>query len=83
MKEKDPRRVAAGKKAAKTIKARYGMDENGNEVNPHEIIGRAGGKVSRGGGFAWMRIHDPERFEQISRKGGKISKRPKGDSDEG
>ena len=55
-----------GIKAAATNKQRYG-------VNFYELIGRKGGTISRGGGFAKNR----ELAVEAGRKGGRISRRPK------
>lgn len=55
-----------GRKAAATNKQRYGM-------NFYEQIGRRGGQVSRGGGFA----KDPELARIAGAKGGKASRRTK------
>jgi len=56
--------VAGGKRAALTNKARHGKDF-------YAAIGRKGGKISRGGGFAANR----ELASAAGRKGGKISRR--------
>lgn len=69
-----PGTVLGGKRAANTNKTRYGDDY-------YEMIGAAGGKKSRGGGFASNKIGADgltgrERAEIAGRKGGKISKRP-------
>lgn len=61
-----PGTIAGGRKAAKTNKARYGG-------NFYEMIGAAGGKVSKGGGFAANR----ELAKIAGRKGGRKSKRGK------
>ena len=55
-----------GLKAAITMKERYGL-------TIYEEVGRIGGKISRGGGFA--NSHD--RAVEAGRKGGKASRRPK------
>lgn len=55
-----------GRKAAATNKQRYGM-------NFYEQIGRKGGQVSRGGGFA----KDPELARVAGAKGGRASRRTK------
>ena len=55
-----------GRKAAATNKQRYGMAF-------YEQIGRKGGKISRGGGFAQNR----ELAVEAGRKGGKASRRTK------
>lgn len=60
-----------GRKAAATNKQRYG-------VNFYEQIGRTGGKISRGGGFAANR----ELAVAAGRKGGKSSRRVKADAAE-
>lgn len=64
-----PGTIAGGRKAAKTNKARYG-------VNFYEMIGAAGGKTSRGGGFAANR----ELAKIAGRKGGLISRRRKAEA---
>lgn len=58
--------VEGGKAAARTNKLRYGM-------NFYEQIGRKGGKLSRGGGFA----SNPELARIVGAKGGRASRRPK------
>lgn len=55
-----------GLKAAATNKQRYG-------ANFYEQIGRTGGKISRGGGFA----ADPNLAREAGRKGGRASRRRK------
>jgi general stress protein YciG len=55
-----------GRKAAATNKQRYGL-------NFYEQIGRKGGKISRGGGFAVNR----ELAVEAGRRGGKASRRGK------
>jgi general stress protein YciG len=61
---------AGGRKAANTNKTLYGSTF-------YTQIGRKGGKISRGGGFALNR----ELASEAGRKGGKASKRTKsGDS---
>jgi general stress protein YciG len=57
-----------GRKAAATNKQRYGL-------NFYEAIGRKGGKISRGGGFAMNR----NLAVEAGRKGGKASRRTKTD----
>ena len=57
---------AGGRKAAATNKQRYGLSF-------YEEIGRKGGKISRGGGFATNR----ELAVEAGRKGGKSSRRTK------
>ena len=58
-----------GIKAAQTNKERYGKDH-------YEKIGRIGGSISRGGGFAM----NPELAIEAGRKGGKTSRFSKGNS---
>lgn len=58
---------AGGRKAAATNKQRYGL-----QFYPQ--IGRKGGLISRGGGFAT----NLELAKEAGRKGGKASRRPKG-----
>ena len=58
-----------GIKAAKTNKQRYGQ-------NFYEQIGRAGGKISVGGGFS----ANPELARVAGRKGGLRSRRRKADA---
>lgn len=53
-----------GIKAAQTNKKRYGMDF-------YEAIGRRGGMISRGGGFAKNR----DLAVEAGRKGGRASRR--------
>ena len=55
-----------GIKAAATNKLRYG-------ANFYELIGKKGGKVSRGGGFA----KNPELARIAGAKGGRASRRTK------
>jgi len=55
-----------GRKAAKTNKQRYGLEF-------YEMIGRKGGTISRGGGFAKNRSLAVE----AGRKGGMASRRRK------
>ncbi len=57
---------AGGRKAAATNKMRYGLSF-------YEQIGRKGGKISRGGGFAMNR----ELAVEAGRRGGKASRRTK------
>jgi general stress protein YciG len=59
---------SGGRKAAATNKQRYGL-------NFYEQIGRKGGKISRGGGFATNR----SLAVKAGRKGGKASRRKKAD----
>lgn len=61
-----PGTVEGGRRAAKTNKARYGE-------NFYEMIGAAGGKISRGGGFAANR----ELAKKAGSIGGKRSRRTK------
>lgn len=60
---------AGGIKAASTNKTRYGL-------NFYEQIGRKGGKISRGGGFAVNR----ELAVEAGRKGGRASRRTKSEA---
>ncbi len=55
-----------GQRAAQTNKKRYGVDF-------YERIGRAGGRISRGGGFA----KNPDLAREAGRKGGLRSRRNK------
>jgi general stress protein YciG len=55
-----------GRKAAATNKQRYGLAF-------YEQIGRKGGQISRGGGFA----SDTDLAREAGRKGGKASRRTK------
>ncbi len=55
---------AGGRHAAATNKQRYGLDF-------YKQIGRKGGKISRGGGFAM----NPELAREAGIKGGRASKR--------
>jgi general stress protein YciG len=55
-----------GRKAAITNKQRYG-------ANFYQTIGKLGGKISRGGGFA----KNPELARIAGRAGGKASRRRK------
>jgi general stress protein YciG len=55
-----------GRAAAETNKKRYGK-------NYYEIMGRKGGTISRGGGFA----ANPELASVAGKKGGKASRRGK------
>jgi len=57
---------AGGRKAAATNKLRYGL-------NFYEEIGRRGGRISKGGGFAMNR----DLAVEAGRKGGKASRRTK------
>ncbi len=59
-----------GLKAAATNKARYGDGRNGTE-SFYTMIGRKGGRISRGGGFAMSR----ELASEAGRKGGQASRR--------
>lgn len=64
--------VEGGKKAALTNKAKY--DAAFKDVGGfYGAIGRKGGKISRGGGFAASH----ELAVEAGRKGGKVSRRPK------
>lgn len=36
----------------------------------YKKIGQKGGQNSRGGGFAYMAQHDPQRLREVSAKGG-------------
>lgn len=58
--------IEGGKRAAATNKQRYGL-------NFYPDIGRKGGKISRGGGFAMS----SELAKAAGRKGGKASRRLK------
>lgn len=60
---------AGGIKAAATNKTRYGL-------NFYMQIGRKGGKISRGGGFAVNR----ELAVEAGRKGGRASRRTKSET---
>ncbi|PSO43440.1 hypothetical protein BRC19_00425 [Candidatus Saccharibacteria bacterium QS_5_54_17] len=55
-----------GKRAAQRNKERHGNDF-------YQRIGRSGGKISTGGGFAANR----ERAREAGRKGGRVSRRGK------
>lgn len=55
--------LEGGKRAAETNKARFGEDY-------YKLMGVAGGKASRGGGFT-----DRERARAAGIKGGKASRR--------
>lgn len=57
---------AGGQRAAATNKQRYG-------ANFYEAIGKRGGQISRGGGFA----KNPELARAAGRKGGMASRRRK------
>ncbi len=59
-----------GRKAAATNKQRYGLSF-------YEQIGRKGGKISRGGGFAVNR----DLAVEAGRKGGRASRRPKSEAE--
>jgi uncharacterized protein len=63
-------KIKSGVKARDTNKSKYGEDF-------YAKIGAMGGKISKNGGFHYMKIHDPERFSSVSSVGGKISKRSK------
>lgn len=65
---------AGGLKAAATNRIRYGNGTNGAE-DFYRSIGRKGGKLSRGGGFAFN--HD--LAVEAGRRGGKASRRTKRD----
>ncbi len=58
-----PGTVSGGRKAAKTNKERHGRDF-------YKQVGRAGGRKSRGGGFA----ANPELAREAGRKGGLVTK---------
>jgi general stress protein YciG len=62
---------SGGRKAASTNKERYGLDF-------YEQIGRKGGKISRGGGFAMNR----DLAVEAGRKGGKAPRRTKTQANE-
>lgn len=62
---------AGGLKAAETNKLRYG--DGFTKENFYSQIGRKGGRISRGGGFA----QSHELAVWAGTKGGKISKRNK------
>lgn len=62
--------IEGGKKAAATNKQRYGLGFYGQ-------IGRKGGKISRGGGFAF----DHERAVHWGSIGGKTPRRNKQEDD--
>ena len=65
-----PGTAPGGRKAAATNKMRYG-------ANFYMTIGKKGGQVSRGGGFA----KNPELAREAGRRGGMASRRRKaGDS---
>ncbi len=57
---------AGGRQAAVTNKQRYG-------ANFYEMIGKKGGKISKGGGFA----QNPELARVAGAKGGRASRRTK------
>lgn len=59
-----------GLKAAETNRMRYGFDY-------YKKISRVGGMVRDGKptGFAYMKVHDPERLKHISTRGGKLSRK--------
>lgn len=61
---------AGGRRAAVTNKQRYG-------ANFYEMIGRKGGKISKGGGFAM----NPELARVAGAKGGRASRRTKSQYD--
>lgn len=56
-----------GQRAALTNKQRYGE-------NFYSVVGRLGGKISRGGGFT----KDPELAREAGRKGGKAPHKYRG-----
>ncbi len=58
--------ITGGRRAAQTNKTRHGKDF-------YAMIGRKGGQISRGGGFAANR----ELASKAGRMGGKISRRRK------
>lgn len=64
-----PGTAPGGRKAAATNKMRYG-------ANFYETIGKKGGMISRGGGFA----KNPDLARQAGRKGGLASRRRKASS---
>lgn len=53
-----------GLRAAQTNKERHGNDF-------YTKIGTSGGKKSTGGGWKWLKENDPERFLELSSRGGK------------
>lgn len=57
-----------GQHAAETNKRKFGEDY-------YAKIGAIGGKKSRAGGFAHMKIHNPERLSELGRRGGIISRK--------
>ena len=60
--------VEGGRKAAATNKERHGGEF-------YTKIGATGGKKSKGGGMAWLKKHDYERFIEVSARGGKARKK--------
>lgn len=73
-----PGTVEGGLKTTETNKKKYGADY-------YRRIGKLGGIKSRGGGFATPKIGidgltGPERAKLAGAKGGKISKKNKGES---
>ncbi len=60
-------------KAQATIRKKYGVTPDGKS-RMFATIGRLGGLVSRGGGFASM---DKDKVREAGRKGGKASRRTK------
>jgi general stress protein YciG len=72
-----PGTIEGGLKTQETNKKRYGADYYRN-------IGKLGGLKSRGGGFASDKVGEdgltgPERARLAGSKGGKLSKRNKGE----
>jgi general stress protein YciG len=66
--------VEGGRQAAATNKMRYG-------VGFYKMLGRKGGKISRGGGFGSAHVGTDgltglQRASIVGRKGGQISRKP-------